>query len=133
MKRGYPFTSGNLNYGYSYNYTPKSSTSGSSYEPLVQPAPGGPSGLRVRRLWTCNPTWKKTRGKNACFSKNPSFFLVDDVTYKKRVFFQKTRVFFSWMTSHIKNACFSKKPEFFPVDDVTYKKRVFFKKKPNFF
>ena len=25
MKRGYPFTSGNLNYGYSYDYTPKSS------------------------------------------------------------------------------------------------------------
>ena len=30
MKRGYPFTSGNLNYGYSYDYTPKSSTGGGS-------------------------------------------------------------------------------------------------------
>ena len=30
MKRGYPFMSGNLNYGYSYDYTPKSATGGGS-------------------------------------------------------------------------------------------------------
>ena len=30
MKRGYPFTSGNLNYGYSYDYTPKSGAGGGS-------------------------------------------------------------------------------------------------------
>ena len=30
MKRGYPFTSGNLNYGYSYDYTPKSGTGSGS-------------------------------------------------------------------------------------------------------
>ena len=52
MKRGYPFTSGNLNYGYSYDYTPKSSTSGGGsgggargpQGPLGPPGPPGKPG-----------------------------------------------------------------------------------------
>ena len=48
MKRGYPFTSGNLNYGYSYDYTPKSSGGGGSgggaRGPLGPPGPPGKPG-----------------------------------------------------------------------------------------
>ena len=54
MKRGYPFTSGNLNYGYSYDYTPKSSTGGGGGSggggargpqgPLRPPGPPGKRG-----------------------------------------------------------------------------------------
>ena len=43
MKRGYPFTTGNLNYGYSYEYVPKTSGgSGSGTE--GRPGPTGPQG-----------------------------------------------------------------------------------------
>ena len=45
MKRGYPFTTGNLNYGYSYEYVPKTSGgSGSGTE--GRPGPTGPQGQR---------------------------------------------------------------------------------------
>ena len=52
MKRGYPFTSGNLNYGYSYDYIPKSSSGGGGsgggaigpQGPLGPPGPRGPQG-----------------------------------------------------------------------------------------
>ena len=54
MKRGYPFTSGNLNYGYSYDYTPKSNTGGDGggsgggargpQGPLGPPGPPGKPG-----------------------------------------------------------------------------------------
>ena len=51
MKRGYPFTSGNLNYGYSYDYIPKSSSGGGGgggaigpQGPIGPPGPRGPQG-----------------------------------------------------------------------------------------
>ena len=49
MKRGYPFTSGNLNYGYSYDYTPKSGGGGGGgargpQGPLGPPGPPGKPG-----------------------------------------------------------------------------------------
>ena len=44
MKRGYPFTSGNLNYGYSYDYTPKSSTGGGGSGGGGARGPQGPLG-----------------------------------------------------------------------------------------
>ena len=43
MKRGYPFTTGNLNYGYSYEYVPKTKTSGGS-DTEGRPGPTGPEG-----------------------------------------------------------------------------------------
>ena len=43
MKRGYPFTTGNLNYGYSYEYVPKTKTSGGSGTD-GRPGPTGPKG-----------------------------------------------------------------------------------------
>ena len=47
MKRGYPFTSGNLNSGYSYDYTPKFSGGGGgtgAQGPIGPPGPKGPKG-----------------------------------------------------------------------------------------
>ena len=52
MKRGYPFTSGNLNFGYNYDYVPKSSGGGSTggggargpQGPLGPPGPPGERG-----------------------------------------------------------------------------------------
>ncbi len=63
MKRGYPYTSGNLNYGYEYDYKPKSSKSGDGSKGERGPAgpqgkqgpqgppgtPGGPEGPRGPR------------------------------------------------------------------------------------
>ena len=60
MKRGYPFTTGNLNYGYSYEYVPKTKTSGGSGTegrpgptgpegPKGPAGPAGPRGLRGER------------------------------------------------------------------------------------
>ena len=54
MKRGYPFTTGNLNYGYSYEYVPKTSGgSGSGTEgrpgPTGPQGPAGPAGPRGLR------------------------------------------------------------------------------------
>ena len=53
MKRGYPFTSGNLNFGYNYDYVPKpgggSSGGGSARGPpgpLGPPGPPGPTGAQ---------------------------------------------------------------------------------------
>ena len=43
MKRGYPFTTGNLNYGYSYEYVPQTS-GGSSSGTEGRPGPTGPQG-----------------------------------------------------------------------------------------
>ena len=42
MKRGYPYTNGNLNFGYEYNYNPKSSKGGGGGG--GQPGPIGPRG-----------------------------------------------------------------------------------------
>ena len=42
MKRGYPFTTGNLNFGYSYEYVPKTSGGGGGTE--GPPGPQGPEG-----------------------------------------------------------------------------------------
>ncbi len=42
MKRGYPYTNGNLNFGYEYNYNPKSSKGGGGGS--GQPGPPGPQG-----------------------------------------------------------------------------------------
>ena len=51
MKRGYPFTSGNLNYGYSYDYIPNSNSGGGGgggaigpQGPIGPPGPRGPQG-----------------------------------------------------------------------------------------
>ena len=47
MKRGYPFTSGNLNSGYSYDYTPRFSGGGGgtgAQGPIGPPGPKGPKG-----------------------------------------------------------------------------------------
>ena len=44
MKRGYPFTSGNLNYGYSYDYTPKSGTGSGGGGARGPQGPQGPPG-----------------------------------------------------------------------------------------
>ena len=44
MKRGYPFTSGNLNYGYSYDYIPKSSSSDGGSGAIGPQGPRGPQG-----------------------------------------------------------------------------------------
>ena len=52
MKRGYPFTSGNLNFGYNYDYVPKTGSSGGGGGekgppgPLGPPGPPGPSGIQ---------------------------------------------------------------------------------------
>ena len=51
MKRGYPYTNGNLNYGYEYDYRPKSSKGGGSGQPGPQgpqgpPGPAGPRGVQ---------------------------------------------------------------------------------------
>ena len=57
MKRGYPFTSGNLNFGYNYDYIPKSNTGGGTggggakgppgpLGPQGPPGPQGPSGTQ---------------------------------------------------------------------------------------
>ncbi len=50
MKRGYPFTSGNLNFGYEYDYRPKSSGGGSGSVgprgPQGKSGPPGPTGTR---------------------------------------------------------------------------------------
>ena len=48
MKRGYPFTSGNLNYGYSYDYIPKSNSGGggSGSGAIGPQGPIGPLGPR---------------------------------------------------------------------------------------
>ena len=58
MKRGYPFTSGNLNFSYNYDYTPKSNTGGGGtggggargppgpLGPQGPPGPQGPSGIQ---------------------------------------------------------------------------------------
>ncbi len=44
MKRGYPYTNGNLNFGYEYNYSPKSSKGGGSTGGDGKPGPVGPRG-----------------------------------------------------------------------------------------
>ena len=44
MKRGYPFTTGNLNYGYSYEYVPKTKSSGGGSSGDGRPGPTGPRG-----------------------------------------------------------------------------------------
>ena len=44
MKRGYPFTTGNLNYGYSYEYVPKISGGSSGGGTEGRPGPTGPQG-----------------------------------------------------------------------------------------
>ncbi len=45
MKRGYPYTSGNLNFGYEYDYEPKSSKGGSeSVGPRGPQGKDGPQG-----------------------------------------------------------------------------------------
>ncbi len=48
MKRGYPYTSGNLNFGYEYDYRPKSSKGGSGSVgprgPQGKSGPQGPAG-----------------------------------------------------------------------------------------
>ena len=51
MKRGYPFTSGNLNFGYSYDYVPKASgggggSGGGARGPQGPLGPPGPAGKR---------------------------------------------------------------------------------------
>ena len=45
MKRGYPFTTGNLNYGYSYEYVPETKSSGGGGTD-GRPGPTGPTGPR---------------------------------------------------------------------------------------
>ena len=44
MKRGYPFTTGNLNYGYSYEYVPKTKSSSGGSSGDGRPGPTGPRG-----------------------------------------------------------------------------------------
>ena len=44
MKRGYPFTSGNLNFGYNYDYVPKTGSSGGGGGERGSPGPLGPPG-----------------------------------------------------------------------------------------